>query len=292
MLEDRDYMRQSSGHLHWSGTVALLVSLVVAFLLEFYILPGEFVDRFLVLSLYGIRHGFIWELVTFQFLHAGFFHLLFNGLVIYFGRPVEIVLGRARFLELYFASGVIGGLVQMLFAWTMPMHFGGGVVGASAGAAGLVAAFAVMYWEDRFTLLIMFIIPVTITGRTLLWGAIILALIGIFTPGSQVANAAHLGGILTGFCYIHWGSAIRQYLGNFRSLLPARRSPRPASRPPARFSRWSQSKPEKPTELPSEEFISREVDPILDKISEHGIQSLTERERKILEDARSKMSRR
>jgi hypothetical protein len=45
-------------------------------------------------------------------------------------------------------------------------------------------------------------------------------------------------------------------------------------------------------ELPSEEFISQEVDPILDKISAHGIQSLTERERKILEAARAKMARR
>ena len=45
-------------------------------------------------------------------------------------------------------------------------------------------------------------------------------------------------------------------------------------------------------DLPSEEFISKEVDPILDKISAHGIQSLTERERKILEAARAKMAKR
>jgi hypothetical protein len=45
-------------------------------------------------------------------------------------------------------------------------------------------------------------------------------------------------------------------------------------------------------EVPSEEFITREVDPILDKISAHGIQSLTERERKILEAARAKMAKR
>ncbi|MEW6160504.1 MAG: DUF6576 domain-containing protein [Verrucomicrobiota bacterium] len=45
-------------------------------------------------------------------------------------------------------------------------------------------------------------------------------------------------------------------------------------------------------DLPSDEFISREVDPILDKISAHGIHSLTERERKILEAARAKMAKR
>jgi hypothetical protein len=52
---------------------------------------------------------------------------------------------------------------------------------------------------------------------------------------------------------------------------------------------WKRATPEAP-ELPPEEFISKEVDPILDKISQHGIQSLTERERKILEAARKKMS--
>ena len=41
-----------------------------------------------------------------------------------------------------------------------------------------------------------------------------------------------------------------------------------------------------------EEFISREVDPILDKISAHGIQSLTEQERKTLADAQKKMAKR
>ena len=44
--------------------------------------------------------------------------------------------------------------------------------------------------------------------------------------------------------------------------------------------------------MPPEEFLSKEVDPILDKISAHGIQSLTERERRILQTAREKMVRR
>ena len=52
------------------------------------------------------------------------------------------------------------------------------------------------------------------------------------------------------------------------------------------------NQPSPKAELPSEEFISREVDAILDKISAHGIQSLTERERKILEAARAKMAKR
>jgi hypothetical protein len=46
-----------------------------------------------------------------------------------------------------------------------------------------------------------------------------------------------------------------------------------------------------PADLPSQEFITQEVDPILDKISAHGIQSLTERERQILQAARNRMSK-
>ena len=55
---------------------------------------------------------------------------------------------------------------------------------------------------------------------------------------------------------------------------------------------WGRSKETAEEDLPPEEFLSKEVDPILDKISAHGIQSLTERERRILERARAKMAKR
>jgi hypothetical protein len=55
---------------------------------------------------------------------------------------------------------------------------------------------------------------------------------------------------------------------------------------------WGQHKPELDEDLPPEEFLSKEVDPILDKISAHGIQSLTDRERRVLQAARAKMAKR
>jgi hypothetical protein len=60
----------------------------------------------------------------------------------------------------------------------------------------------------------------------------------------------------------------------------------------AQVTRWRGKRDPAPAETPPEEFISREVDPILDKISAHGIHSLTPREREILEAARSKMGKR
>src|SRR5439155_12684968 len=74
---------------------------------------------------------------------------------------------------------------------------------------------------------------------------------------------------------------------------PKRRPPLPLIRVPSqKSSDWRRSKPGAIEDLPPEEFLSKEVDPILDKISAQGIQSLTERERLILEAAREKMARR
>ena len=80
--------------------------------------------------------------------------------------------------------------------------------------------------------------------------------------------------------------------GRVSSELEARQL-RPLVHAPRRTSAlWGQSRGGADEDLPPEEFLSKAVDPILDKISAHGIQSLTERERRILETAREKMVRR
>ena len=110
--------------------------------------------------------------------------------------------------------------------------------------------------------------------------------------GGNIANAAHLGGMLTGFVFV------RQFIQG-RWSWP--RWGTPSSRPAAprefavtragqgRFWRSAAGEPDE--ELPTDEFVKSEVDPILDKISAHGIQSLTAREREILEKARSKLAK-
>jgi membrane associated rhomboid family serine protease len=294
MLEDRDYMRQPAYHEpRISFTVALLIVNAVVFVIQ--LISANFPhgqqiqDDYFALSLPGLSHGYVWQLLTFQFMHASWMHLIFNSLAIFFfGRSVEAVLGRNRFLAVYFSSGIIGGAVQMLFALWRPDFFGGAVVGASAGAYGLVAAFAVINWTERFTLLIYFI-PVTMRGRTLLWVSIGLALVGLLTPGSGVANAAHLGGILTGyFCVRHI------FQGRWPQLeFPLRREPRQlAAKSAGKYTFWRSAANKPDEELSAAEFLQREVDPILEKISAHGIHSLTARERETLEKARARMTRR
>ena len=299
MLEDRDYMRQPDYYRpHFSFTVALVVVNTAVFLAELLAFNNprgaDFIDNYLALSLEGLWHGYLWQLLTYQFLHGGWFHLIFNMLAIFFfGRPVEAALGRNRFLALYLASGVIGGLCQMAAAFAWPGYFGGAVVGASAGGYGLVAAFAVMNWWERFTLLIYFI-PVTMRGRTLLWCSIGLAAVGIvLTPHSDIANVAHLGGILTGFVFVRQLVQGRWSWPPWGTSSPRRVAPRELAVTRAgqgKFRRSAGGKPDE--ELSTDEFVKSEVDPILDKISAHGIQSLTARERDILEKARSKMAKR
>jgi len=294
MLEDRDYMRQPAYHeSRVSFTVALLIVNAVVFVIQLIVSQSvhgfEIEQKYFSLSLDGLKSGYVWQLLTYQFMHASWMHLIFNSLAIFFfGRSVETVLGRSRFLAVYFYSGILGGVLQMLFALCLSKYFGGSVVGASAGAYGLVAAFAVINWTERFTLLIYFI-PVTMRGKTLLWVSIGLALVGLLTPGSGVANAAHLGGILTGyFCVRH------VFQGRWPQLeFPLRREPRElAAKSTGKYTFWRSAASKPDEELSADEFLQREVDPILEKISAHGIHSLTARERETLEKARAKMQRR
>ena len=237
MLEDRDYMREpdfrrrSFGGFRWSWTVMLIASYVlvlVAELLAFRVAPGSqgFVYDHFALSKTGLAQGYVWQLVTYQFMHAGWLHLIFNSWAIFvFGRELESVLGARKFLTLMFSSGIIGGVVQVIMAMLAPRIFDGPVVGASAGAFGLVAAFAALFPERELTLLVFFVIPVTVTARWLLFVCAAVAVVGVAFPMDHVANAAHLGGMAMGWFFIRtilhgdWS-----WLGGFFHWFPRRGS--------------------------------------------------------------------
>ena len=251
--------------------------------------PAEY---WLALTTVGLKHGFVWQLVTFQFLHGGLLHLGCNLLGLwFFGRFVEHVVGR-RFLLAYLGCGIAGGLLQGLLMVAFPMHYGGMLYGASAGVSGMFAIFARLesHTEVRWN----FILPVR--AGTLLWVYTAIALFFTLVPSQdRVAHAAHLGGILGGLAFVR--------LGWHRDFQPLpwdgiwRRLQQTFHRPPAspRFRRpamRSTASAGVPREELDTDFISKDVDPILDKISAHGIQSLNERERKILEAARARMAKR
>ncbi len=276
----------------WSATKAILWANVAFFVLQHLTLfySSVPIERYFYLSKEGMASGYVFQLVTYQFLHGGVFHLLCNLLVIYFfGKALEEVLGRKDYLMLYFTGGVVGGIFQVALAWGFPDAFGGRVVGASAAAFGLVAAFAQMFPERRITLLLFFVFPISMRAQTMLWIAIGLAVFGIVVPNSNVAHGAHLGGIVVGVSYVYYviKNSWRFSMPSFAKMRPDRPRARVAARS------WS-GKTQVAEEAPRStgDFISKEIDPILEKISEKGIHSLTEKERDILESARSRMGRR
>jgi membrane associated rhomboid family serine protease len=298
MLDDRPYMRSdyeppgSPLRLSARASTVLMVSLVAVFVLQQIDLAYLHLPTYdyLPLSTQGLLHGYVWQLLTFQFLHAGILHLGFNLIGLwFFGRYVEDRLGPGRFLTLYFLSGVAGGLLQCLLGLAFPNYFGIPTMGASAGIFGLIAAFCML--EPEGIILMFFVLPMK--AKHLLYISAGVALFFIIVPTDPgVAHAAHLGGMLFGVFYIRKGLQwTRGWVDWKSSRRESRREQLLKAAGPKPF-KPRRAKPAENPELPSEEFISQEVDPILDKISAHGIQSLTERERQILQAARSRMSRR
>jgi membrane associated rhomboid family serine protease len=292
MLDDRSYMRDQSHYGARSATMTLIVVLIVAFvgqsILQFYF---NFVSDHLALTVDGIRRGQVWQLVTFQFLHATPWpwHVLGNCLGLYFfGTAVEEALGSPRFLKLYFGAGLAGGLTQVLTTAVLPHHLDVPVVGASAGVLGMLSIFAMMF-PEKDTMMFLYFIPIRIKAKYIFWFFFLLSLYGTIIPYGPVAYAAHLGGMTFGYAYVRWilnSDRAMTVWQPFRRERPQREiaspTPRRAWRKPRR----------KAEDVTPAEFISKEVDPILEKISAHGIHSLTERERAILEAARSKMAKR
>ena len=293
MLEDRYYMRSDERSSRYSASVILMIVLTAAF--AFQQIDRVYLRNFnssevFSLSVEGLRRGWLWQLLTFQFMHGGIFHLIFNLITLwFFGRPVEARLGTSNFLKVYFAGGVFGGIVHVSLAWIFPNHFGERVMGASAGVCSLIAVFALL--EPEAMILLIFF---PLKAKYLL--AIETGIAAFFTivpADTGVAHAAHLGGIAVGVAFIKWGldASWRFSWRPFRNRTRRRELVKAATIKPG-FWRTRNSDIPAAEQVEPEEFISREVDPILDKISAHGIQSLTPREKQILEAARAKMEKR
>ena len=110
-------MRERSSAFPWSATTWLILSLVVVFAFQqvdaVYFHTGVF--YYLELSETGLRHGFLWQLLTFQFLHTGLWHLFVNGIVLWWtGRHAENVMGGTRMFLAWLSAGTVGGLLQGL----------------------------------------------------------------------------------------------------------------------------------------------------------------------------------
>lgn len=307
-VADRDYWKEPeassfSSLPRWPVTYWLMAILVGAFALQCIVevYGPKNVLPWLALTPEAAKSGWLWQLITFQFLHGSFTHLLFNVLGLYwFGTTVERILGRKRYLIAYFSAGVVGGCLQLLMMLLMPNFHGSSVVGASAGIEGLFAIFCLIH--PTAVIHVMMILPVQ--ARVLFFVTLGLELFFTLVPSrlnGGTAHAAHLGGLLFGSLWVRWGwhhewnmlpgAALVDRLKNifYRPRRPALK----VIQGEASRVRPSPPPPEPRIEdLTPDEFMAREVDPILDKIAAHGMASLTDRERRVLNAARDKVAKR
>ena len=312
MLDDRPYMRpggpgfgSSPMQQPWSGWAILLTINVVVFILQVMIDPGSLDSRFgnsLVGQWFAVDSEQIslllpMQLITYQFLHGSVFHILVNALGLFFiGRALEPIIGRREIIGLYLFSGVVGAFFQLAFAMILPAHFAGPMVGASGAVFGFLGVLSRLFPQREMFLLLFFVLPVRLKLSWIFWGSFAIAIISIVIEirsevSDRTAHGAHLGGLLFGAFYV--AALVRS--GGLMRFLPGLPKVRFVSGDSAKGtevrqrSDWRKPKVVDTDEVSGEDFISQEVDPILDKISKQGIHSLTERERKILEKARSKM---
>jgi membrane associated rhomboid family serine protease len=216
-----------------------------------------------------------WSIVTYMFVHAGFFHLFFNMLVLFFfGPPLEDRWGSTEFLKFYVICGIGGALLSLVF-WNVS------IVGASAAVYGVMLAFA-MYWPDN-PIYIWGIFPVK--AKWLVGGLIGLSLFFALTGGAPgTAHLAHLGGAAAAFIYLKSSYSP----GPFGSRPKKPKRARPASETTVTSLRArSAARPatHRTAANQEEEQLLDEIDRILDKISARGMDSLTTEERGRLDEA-------
>ncbi len=165
-------------------TISLAVATVAVFVLQ--IIFPAITDNFSLVSSEVFSRP--WTLLTSIFLHGGFEHLFYNMFaLVLFGLILEEIIGSKKFLQIYFASGLLASLASIPFYEAS--------LGASGAIFGILGALAIL--RPRMVVWINFI-PVPMFLAIFIWAAI--DLFGIFFP-SNIANTAHLAGLFLGVLY-------------------------------------------------------------------------------------------
>jgi len=256
-----------------------------------------------------------WQLVSYQFLHADFWHLFFNMFGIWmFGSELERDWGSARLGVFYLLCGIGAGLLQIFVS-------NGPTIGASGALFGVLIAFGMSY-PDRKILMFPFFIPISAKYFVAIY-AVIELLNGITRTNSNVAHWAHLAGAITGFILIKYGRELgvwklaQKWFGNKgitsgsnysnvsgysgfggggssnlfgRGYQTTSRQTNPFRNIKTRVTRTQQQSyqekrqpsVEKTYLIDGETIGQSKIDEILDKISASGYQSLSEKEKYIL----------
>ena len=297
-IHDRDYVNTSRGmgsSIGRGGRSSVSVShpkgwsittwiIMVNILIHFVLVPISI--KFYMMGFLSVDQAFskleVWRLITFQFLHnpSGITHIGFNMLgMIFFAPLVEQFLGKKKFFAFYLVCGLSGGVLfvvlNLLSAFT-PMNilndgFQTPLIGASAGVFGVILANA--YLAPNSDVQILFL-PISIKMKTFAYGYVGIALWSLLT-GSQNAGgeAAHIGGAIAGFFFIRNSEMLIDFFDVFGDSRKSK-----TAKPIKKKSTYRNYNN---TPGPSQD----EIDKILQKVSQKGLASLTEKEKKTLAQA-------
>jgi membrane associated rhomboid family serine protease len=182
------------------GIKTLLIANGAVFLVEW--LGGERLSwLFTYLGLIPaavVRRFFVWQLFTYLFVHAGFWHILWNMLALWlFGRELERLWGYRRFMRFYFFCGVGAGACVVLANYLFGNPYSV-TVGASGAIYGVMLASAVL-WPDQI-ILFNFLIPLKMRYYVIIIGLI--AFFQSWNLNSGVSNIAHLTGMLWAWVFM------------------------------------------------------------------------------------------
>lgn len=227
-----------------------------------------FGSYFALIPEFVVEYGFLWQLVSYQFLHGGFFHILFNMFVLWmFGTELERVWNQVAFLQFYLVCGIAAGLAMIVFSYgRIP------VVGASGAIFGLLGAFA-YYWPER-EVYVWGIFPMKVKYFVAVIGGIEL-LMGISETRLGIAHSAHLGGLFMGLAYVHFSDPRRSLLNPLRDWFKKKKVEH-------KRQQWEERRKKR------EEMV-READEILDKLQRLSWEELSEQEQRRIREISEKL---
>lgn len=228
--------------------------------------PSQYIFRqWLALDAPGIEAGQWWKFLTFGLLHGDPLHLVANMLLLYVaGKELEPIVGSRHFFAIYGIGNLLGGLAHWAASDTMLM-------GVSAGVAAVVVAYTTILPELEITVNLFFLVPLRLKAKYLAYA--LLAVSGLCWWTMTLLEVGWIG-MVAGSVFA-WTYVKQLGYGN---PLPIQRLIFERRQRAARLERMS-----------ADQFVTTEIDPILEKIAQHGMKSLTRAERKILEQGRAKI---
>lgn len=228
-----------------------------------------------------------WSIITYMFMHAGFLHILFNMLWLYWFGSLFLYFFSAKHLRgLYVLGGICGGLFYILsynvFPYFAPSVGVSTMVGASASVLAIVVATA--YREPNYRIQLLLFGAIRLKYVALI---VVLSDLLFITSENAGGHIAHLGGALAGLCFaagLKRGIDATSWINKLLDLILSLFSKKTWQRKPKMKVHYNHD-PRDYDYNAKKKAQSDEVDRILDKLKKSGYESLSTEEKKSLFDA-------